>query len=275
MYVQGNPINSTDSSGNVPNLFCRTDDDRLATAEYYVSNRGSELNTFTAAGIAVQCSGLLGDVVASIYDGEGIAQISETQASKGYGEDVYDGGNRFDHERHFRGTGVLCYILKESVALENIPCLFCNTRKELKKSLGTGQNFDDIFQLEERHSPYDERWAVEYMRRRIKQVVDLCTPDFCEAKDRVIVAALAQNGPGFTTHNMNDLKAFLDPKNGSGMRKINWQKWYAARSPASKTEYRKQWNLFYPFARDLYRDGYWLPDASVFGDYDTRWLLSR
>jgi hypothetical protein len=282
MYVEGNPINNVDPSGNKPrpphhnppNYYCRTYDDRLATAEYYVSNRGNELNTFTAAGIAVQCSGLLGDAAATYYDGRGIAQISEGQASTGYGEDVYDGGNRFDHERHFRGTGVLCYVLKESAALENIPCLFCNTRKELEKLLGDGQKFDDVFDLEKKHDPTNPRWAVEYMRRRIKQVVDLCTPDFCEAKDRVIVAALAQNGPGFTTKDMRDLRGFLLPSDG-GRKKVDWKEWYAERSPASKDEYRKQWNLFYKFSRDLYRDGYWLPDASVFGDDDTRWLLSQ
>ena len=47
------------------------------------------------------------------------------------------------------------------------------------------------------------RWAVEYMRREIKLVLDVCVRERnCLETDKFIAAALSQNGPGFNIVNM-------------------------------------------------------------------------
>ena len=57
--------------------------------------------------------------------------------------------------------------------------------------------------------PFDEDWAAEYMKRRIQMVVDKCKDSFCKDRDKYIVAALAQNGPGFTVDNMVAIKNII------------------------------------------------------------------
>jgi RHS repeat-associated protein len=57
MYVEGNPVNYTDPTGNL-RIGCNTDKGRIATAKKAVPISFSDpLNTYTAAGIAVQCFG--------------------------------------------------------------------------------------------------------------------------------------------------------------------------------------------------------------------------
>jgi hypothetical protein len=267
MYVEGNPVNLTDPSGNWPfdAFSCDEFEEQIATAKKYVKIKLDEITTYVAGGISIQCMGLMTDVAPGNYNGRGIAQISLASTEHGYGEEFFDGKD------DFRGTGVLCYILKTSIGIENIPCLFCNTKEELEGMLSEGQNFDDVFQFEEGHDPTDSRWAVEYMRRRIKQVLDICKDRFCGPKDRFIVAALAQNGPGFPPSEMTRIKNNYVVND----RTIDWRKWYSELSAASKSEFRMQWNLFYPRIKRLHQDGYWLPEPSVFNDGDVLWLKSQ
>ncbi|MBL8092378.1 MAG: RHS repeat-associated core domain-containing protein, partial [Anaerolineales bacterium] len=89
MYVEGNPINSVDPSGNAPTPLCLTPSQRIATAKKYMPI-GDELNTYAAAGIAVQCFGIYQDMIKNedANDGQGIGQISENQASTAWGDTI-------------------------------------------------------------------------------------------------------------------------------------------------------------------------------------------
>ena len=50
----------------------------------------------------------------------------------------------------------------------------------------------------------EPKWAVEYMRRRIKIVTDAYIAAGCSSTDIYIAAALAQNGPSFTKFNLDE-----------------------------------------------------------------------
>ncbi len=106
MYVEGNPINSIDPSGNKPEEEkCLTPSQRVATAKKYMPI-GDELNTYAAAGIAVQCFGIVfQDKIkkADANDGQGIGQISENQASNGWGNPIGK-----PDKPNFGGQGLLC-----------------------------------------------------------------------------------------------------------------------------------------------------------------------
>ena len=271
-YVNGNPVNLTDPTGNVPDLFCRTRGDRLATAEYYVTNSHAghiitdEMNTYTAAGIAVQCSGLLGDSNATEYDGEGIGQISKKQASTPYGDEVEDDNG------DFRGDGILCYIVYKTIGnKKDVPCSVCKTYDEMVKEYGKGN-----FKEEAVHSNINPTWAAELMRRRIKLVVDACKGNKvnCTLEDKFIIAALAQNGPGFSLRTLT--KDVLIPKFLVN-KEIQWQSWYTQIPNSSKTkkEYPRQLREFYMFITMLHNDNYWLPEDLDLNDPDILWLKSQ
>jgi len=118
------------------------------------------------------------------------------------------------------------------------------------------------------YRPQDAAWSAEFMRRRIQMVLDECKDRFCKDRDKFIVAALAQNGPGFTIQDMRDLKAYVNNN------EIKWEAWYGKRSNRSKKEYRTQWRLFYKFAKRLSEDGYYLP-PNVLNDEVVLWLKAQ
>ena len=269
MYVEGNPINYTDPSGYVS---CLTTAERLETAKKYVpkSLLGYQikdvLNTYTAAAIAVQCYGLALDAFAGEYDGQGIGQISSKQASTPYGVAMYDDAG------DFRGHGTLCYIVNKTIGnLSNISCTVCKTEDQMIAEYGTGN-----FQLEPVHDPTIPSWAVEHLRRRMKMVLDECKGNKvdCSLEDKFIIAALAQNGPGFSKDTLT--KDVLIPKFLVN-KKIQWQNWYSQIPRASKTkkEYPKQLREFYDFIVKLHNDGYWLPDDLDLNDQNIIWLKSQ
>jgi len=255
-YVNGNPINFTDPTGNKP-LPPKDPDDsmgpwcspssgaRARFAEKYVENVDmDELNTYTAAGIGVQCFGTNYKDPWHPKDwansGEGIAQISDNQASTEYGEEV---GNN-------RGFGLLCWIKKNAGVDSSCDCL---SRKEMKSKYG--DDFEKNYELEKAHNQNVPKWAVIYMRRRIEMVVNKC--EGCNDVDKFIIAALAQNGPGFTIETLKDVISATS----KGSNGLNWEYWYDNKvtKKQSKDEYPKQLRIFHGVATELKRDGYYFP----------------
>ena len=202
MYVEGDPINSIDPSGNKPEEDkCFYPWERVATAKKYMPI-GDELNTYAAAGIAVQCFGVVTwDKLkeADANDGQGIGQISENQGSKGWGNPI---GN--PKKSDFGGHGLLCYIVRRAIG--DTICV-CDKEDNIKE-MYPGSNY----QLEQPRPITDPAWSAELMRRRIKIVLDMCNNNLmCTSTDRFIIAAFAQNGSGFTIENMKYIKRnYLD-----------------------------------------------------------------
>lgn len=107
MYVEGNPINYTDATGHwlcVLDLSGTggwtgtgwTDKDikkRVDIAEKYVSRTSDYMDTYVAAGIAVQCAGW--NEKWNDYSGLGIAQITRKQAETESGKKITDIWERF------------------------------------------------------------------------------------------------------------------------------------------------------------------------------------
>ena len=264
-YAEGNPINNLDASGH-----CAFGINDLATAEKYVLPlNGDSLTTYTAAGIATQCWGTPLDWAPGYYNGAGIAQITQAQTETGYGTPVKDPGliilGVVLRKPDIRGYGLRCYIAIGSGA--NSLCN-CVTAREIKQMSETERkNFENTYELEPVHNAVTEtKWAVEYMRRRIKQVIDTCNYGKidCSETDKFIIAALAQNGSGFTIANVDQsIKTSTNPIfliNGI----IQWKTYFP--SQGNEAEFKKQLRLFYGFAKALYDDGYYLPKGILDGE---------
>jgi hypothetical protein len=99
-------------------------------------------------------------------------------------------------------------------------------------------------------------------------VVDKCK--FCSERDKFIVAALAQNGPGFTIANIDQLERDHLINNS-----IDWEGWYKILSNKSKKkECRIQWRLFYRYAKMLNEDKYYLPE-NILEEEKIIWLKNQ
>lgn len=225
------------------------------------------MNTYIAAGIAVQCVGIdllrPGDEENS---GTGMAQVSDNAAQTPYGKPIWSEDE--DGKKVFRGYGLRCYIPIGKFK-KHPPCTLCITWAQIQAmSKSERKKFEEEYELEPiRNQDYSSS-AVTFMRRRIEMAVDVCDNSFCTDKDRFIVAALAQNGPGFTTRNVDEIK-----DNYVSFNKITWKNWYSSRSVKSKREYSIQLRLFYSFAVALNKSGYILPPG-IKSDSDIIWMMS-
>jgi len=214
-YTLSNPTNYTDPSGECSYL-------PADNIKYIEQNAGSFLNksnwldTYTAAGIAVQCwaEPLHND---DDYDGYGPAQITNMQVSTAWGDTIEDpnGGDP-------RGYGLLCYIIKRSIPRYRtvISCTICENEAYMINNYGVGN-----YQRETPHNQSEMRWAVEYMRREIKLILDVCERDRkCLDTDKFIAAARGQNGPGF---NIVSMKFVPKLDHETPDYKLDWKTFFA------------------------------------------------
>jgi len=268
-YVDENPVNLTDPTEHFSCAsWIKT---RADFAEKHVGRKNVDsLNTYTAAGIGVQCWGS-DKPWFDEYQGVGIAQITDRQIEEAYGDKVFhlgkDGNpDRFDENGK---TIVLGYGLRCWIRIED-GCTECKTRDELTDNLKAGQNFNDIYKIEGIHNQSKEdNWAVEYMRRRIKQVLDKCIN--CTETDKFIAAALSQNGPDLNMGDIGDLSNWdtitpnTNPYRPNEYDQINWELYFEdriAKGYRGWFDSAHQLDLFYNVARELNRrspTGWYIP----------------
>jgi hypothetical protein len=220
------------------------------------------MNTYTAAGIGVQCFSL---DKSNEYSGRGMAQITDKQIETEYGLIIKVGGDP-------RGSGVRCYIPVGRV--DNGTCSICQTRDQMVQNYG--RLYHEYFQLENKHDQTDGYWAQIYMRRRIQQVVDHCKN--CSETDIFITAALGQNGSGFDWKSAEEISSvgknlkWRTEKNGP----IDWNGYFVER--IEKNGYkgwfdtRNQLNTFANVVWALKSKGWYVPPKV---EWDKIWPLAR
>lgn len=264
-----------DPTGHYPikpqRCFWGTPTNRANFAKMYVSNKDSsgnlimdEINTYTAAGIGVQCFGTdikdprrIGDWDNS---GEGPAQITDNERKTPYGE-------RIGTRETPRGWGLLCWIKKNAGLDAGCECL---TEDEMSNKYG--EDFRNEFELEKTRDQHEPTWAGIFMRRRIDLVVGKCKN--CSAVDKFIIAGLAQNGPGFNVDTMTDV---INPNYNPTGRDIDWIQWYenGVESPKSRKEYPHQLRIFHSVILKLKADNYYLPADLNLYDPEILYLMNR
>jgi hypothetical protein len=108
------------------------------------------------------------------------------------------------------------------------------------------------------------------MRRRIEIVVNKC--EGCSDTDRFIVAALAQNGPGFNITTLKNVYRWSQNKDD-----LDWKNWYYNQpmSKQSRKEYPHQLRIFHGVILVLQKDGYYLPPNLDLFDPDINYLMSK
>ena len=191
IYTEVNPINRTDPSGLMPSgprTSCSYD--RLDLNAEYVEeqvhnlSKSYWLDTYTAAGLAVQCWATVLDGTPDypmwrpngVNDSWGPAQISYTQAETPMGGPLSD--------------DLRCYVYKtifdRSFIRSDIGCLCGSIPTQIQY----------YFKLEPTLDPLKWDDAATLMQRRIVHALNTCND--CRETDKYIMAAMAQNGPGFT-----------------------------------------------------------------------------
>jgi len=200
---------------------------RMAVAEKYgVFSSTDYMNTYTAAGLGVQCYSV-DKPWYDEYQGLGIAQITDKQVETEYGLIINVG------DVH-RGSGVRCYIPIGSK--DDGTCSVCKTHDEMINDYG--QHYDAYYELEDTHNQIDVYWAQIYMRRRIQQVIDHCNN--CTSTDKFIAAALGQNGSGFDWGSANEISS-VGPKLPWRKEKDGVIKWDLYFDERIKKEGHKGW----------------------------------
>ncbi len=222
-YADANPILYADPSGHNPIGICignATLDARTVNKSIKLS-RSYWLNTYVAAGIAVQCWAATLDPFQDSADdtiGRGPAQTTNKELQTGWGKPIKNGeGEPFAY-------GKLCYIVNKVIGDTNIlGCTtVCDDYDNLAKEYGTEN-------VKEEHIIDQTTWsgAAESMRRRISQVLHNCVD--CTDTDRFIAAALAQDVQlnmqemtEISSKSTNNKAAHRLPKETNGL-KIDWK----------------------------------------------------
>jgi hypothetical protein len=213
--VEANPINKIDPSGNCSG---NTPGDNVAEVESHVNLSKSEwLNTYTVAGLAVQCWAQGWDWRQDKNDPDaswGPAQVSYNQTHEAYGS----------NEKHNNlGDKLRCYILKSNI--EATPQ--CFTEEQIKNC----PDITKLFILEPPLKTDDWHDAAILMSRRIKHALDVACinkngKDVCGDTDRYIIAAMAQNGGGFTGGEVAKLNELLQTNDVA----MDWDTFFQTRA---------------------------------------------
>jgi hypothetical protein len=216
-------------------------------ADKYVNlSKSNWLNTYTAAGIAVQCwAGSIQDFFYSDpdYSGFGPGQITNMEASTSYGKWIENLEFPGD-EAHNRGYGLRCYVfagfmqLPKEVQVELAKsCALCF----LPDQITSISNFNNFYALEPIYDQVNiEGFTVNidgatvYMKRRIQLIVNACKARErgCGDTDMYIAAALAQNGSGFTVFSMKESQLRTLPlARQTKDVKLDWYTWFENGTP--------------------------------------------
>jgi hypothetical protein len=248
-FVLGTPVNYQDPTGYKPRsrggrLPCSVGPDgggffslnvkaRVDEAERYMDNTYDPMNTYVAAGIAIQCAG--GDIPRNPFDadnsGTGIAQITENEAETGLGYPIYMYDENGQVKYKNGAPAVRSYGLR---------CL-CDEQP-----------------LDPDH-PND---AVTLMRRRIELVTSECktAAGKCRDTDIYIAAALAQNGSGFTYDKMQGMKdKYWSEYNDPPVEK-NWYNYFKWNNAQDTKVQLRRFNLV---INELKSRGWYVPRINL------------
>ncbi|MCG2785190.1 MAG: hypothetical protein L6461_08810 [Anaerolineae bacterium] len=217
LYVYANPINDIDPTGlhAAKDWGCSKDDPGL-NADIVISHvtlpglsKTDEINTYAAMGLALQCWATSWDwrqVFNDPNDSWGPAQVSDKQTENPYGSGSDDPKNLN------AGDNLRCYVdnftgdVKCFTPIDDVDC--------------------EKYSLE---TPLDQdTWnnAFILMRRRIQHAIDTCSA--CRDTDKYIIAAMAQNGPGYTGVFKGEKYSVgkLKPKDQTPGHIYDWKKYY-------------------------------------------------
>ena len=255
-YGNSNPIMFTDPTGNTSSCgFAGYFSN--AAADYVDTHvnipKTDWMNTYAAAGVAAQCwSEDLPNQ--DDYNAYGPAQITNKELSYAYGK-VINNPDEKDPEKRFRGFGLLCYIIHTKISIIDIPCTICESEDYMNEHYGEGN-----YQQEMPHNQNEMKWAVEYMRRRIKLAVDACAEKNCGVTDKYITAALAQDGPSFSKRNFTgDVTKLKDTERLPGVN-LDWKTYFD--KPGNFTITSKQLARFTNVTLLLAGKGWYVPDIN-------------
>jgi RHS repeat-associated protein len=212
-YVEGNVVNLTDPSGRC--VYAPTSWN-VGKVESKLPNLSKTdwLNTYTVAGLAVQCwaesiDGRIGN------DSWGPAQVSFEQVREPYGTGA---------EIKNLGDNLRCYVLRFYPNITQ-----CFTSDEIKDC----PDISKLFRLEPPLNPFSWQNAATLMRRRIQHAIDATCKDKngkpigCQDTDRYIIAGMAQNGPGFVGFENYEKDDYRPSQDETTI--YNWRNYYSDR----------------------------------------------